>query len=77
MSLFKAAPPRLKVERFLNLLDAGNNQALGAHARHAGIQKPWQSVPRVADTVQDEGLPGNAAKRRTLRFNDLHVAFER
>jgi hypothetical protein len=77
MSLFKAAPPRLEVERLLHLLDAGNNQTLGTHARHAGIQKPWQSIPRVADAVQDEGFPGDAAKRGALRLNDLHVASER
>lgn len=77
MSLFKAAPPRLEVERLFDLLDAGNNQALGTHARHAGIEKPWQSIPRVPDAVQNEGFPGNAAEGGALRLNDLHVAFER
>lgn len=76
MSSFKAAPPRLEVERLFDLLDAGNNKALGTHARHAGIEKPWQSIPRVADAVQNEGFPGNAAEGGALRLNDLHVAFE-
>lgn len=31
----------------------------------------------MADAVQDEGLPGNAAKGGALGLNDLHVAFER
>lgn len=37
----------------------------------------WQSIPRVADTVQDEGFPGNSAKRGALRLHDLHVSSER
>jgi hypothetical protein len=77
MSSLKAAPPRLKVERFVDLLDAGNNQALGTRARNTGIQKPRQSISCVADAVQDEGFPDNAAEGEALRLNDLHVAFER
>jgi hypothetical protein len=53
LQLSPDTPPRLEVKNLLDLFDAGNNEALGAHARHAGIQKPWQRIPRVADAVQD------------------------
>jgi hypothetical protein len=54
---FKAAPPRLEVERLADLLNAGDGHAMRAQARNAGIKQPRQNVRRMADSAEQESLP--------------------
>lgn len=63
MSSFKAARPRLKVECFADLLDAGNGHPLRAQARDAGIEQARQYVGRMADGAEQERLPYDSPER--------------